>query len=1011
MPPPSRKQKEDCCVPECSISMRRDNLRSRHYASLVKFTSDGSPLPEADPRFESLTPDQKLHTRHFCHNNICETDTPHTGSKRSALPATVNPFTLSKKRRTEDLEDADPDEEESDAEDSEEEEEGDAVDPEEEDKRHSVDTSADPEHAQLLVDEVGDHILLDEQSEDGEVDEDTIELDNHPNDANNNTAVNTASIVTQIVQQVTQKLGIKNKSDLATEIAKKVAENLKKEKQKETVECEADWMETEEDFICNNCLIESSRFDVPLALKKYRKGKFGFISKTGDRDRTREYKLNHQNNVLHKWCFSQTEMKKKRKLAAKENDEKAATMVVTNAVYCLKNSHSSAEFRKLCDKDQLIPDINVATKNDGRMMFFEIKDMVYDELSERVVKIIKEASDLAVTLDKVTIGSRTYTVILSYYFYEGVIHCLLNKLYIMESDQCNGGTTAEFLVMTLMESLKLSRRDLARKLRHLSYDGVYELSAERTRGGGGLSLVHHVADVLGVDRDALTGHWDVGHKLQLVYGDVLPKDDKFAADEKLVFDLMSEVKKYDEGMRFQELAEDLMHPILTPQGRRQNTRWVRSELRCFEVFLRDLPTIINLLGIDEQRAAAEMKHADQKIIRKKISKLSDGEFIARIIGYCQILNSYAKASLDSQHVKSFPTTVLESVEREGKILEELGKEFKFEDEELFFAGIGSPSELITNLRNGIFRPHVTARAKMRRAGRLNIEREHRREVLNNLGENVEMVELHDVLHWKNASDDVTAEDIVVGEFSVENFTVANLGKVKKFLSQICEKLKESLDERLRTSELMKEAQSVFIGPFDWFDVQQCRASAVKVEANLASLSGKMGTEWQENLQLSHDELFIGYTRWISLFKSEKAANPAIPTEKLWEKYYGKYKEDERSVLFIKMFQQVQLKTYSEAIAETCGSVMTLAQARFRNLEPVNFAQEIFIRFNLPALHVLRVTFIPAIVEKLLEYKEFHRRLEGSRFQGKLKYSNTSSSVGNFRANEEINSRLPVSYFL
>ena len=27
----------------------------------------------------------------------------------------------------------------------------------------------------------------------------------------------------------------------------------------------------------------------------------------------------------------------------------------------------------------------------------------------------------------------------------------------------------------------------------------------------------------------------------------------------------------------------------TPQGQRQNTRWVRSELRCFEVYLRDLP--------------------------------------------------------------------------------------------------------------------------------------------------------------------------------------------------------------------------------------------------------------------------------------------------------------------------------------------------------------------------------------------------------------------------------------
>ena len=69
-----------------------------------------------------------------------------------------------------------------------------------------------------------------------------------------------------------------------------------------------------------------------------------------------------------------------------------------------------------------------------------------------------------------------------------------------------------------------------------------------------------------------------------------------------------------------------------------------------------------------------------------------------------------------------------------------------------------------------------------------------------------------------------------------------------------------------------------------------------------------------------------------------------------------------------MFQRVQLKTYSEAIAETVGSVMTLAQARFRKSEPVIFAKEIFLRFNLPPLHILRVIFIPTIVEKLLFLK-------------------------------------------
>ena len=108
---------------------------------------------------------------------------------------------------------------------------------------------------------------------------------------------------------------------------------------------------------------------------------------------------------------------------------------------------------------------------------------------------------------------------------------------------------------------------------------------------------------------------------------------------------------------------------------------------------------------------------------------------------------------------------------------------------------------------------------------------------------------------------------------------------------------------------------------------------------------------------------------------------------------------------------MQLKTFSEAIAETVGSVMTLAQAKFRNLEPVNFAKEIFLRFNLPPLHVLKVSFTPSIVEKLLIYKEFTRRLEGTKKQKKLKFKHISSSVGNFREKEEENSRLTVDYFL
>ena len=293
---------------------------------------------------------------------------------------------------------------------------------------------------------------------------------------------------------------------------------------------------------------------------------------------------------------------------------------------------------------------------------------------------------------------------------------------------------------------------------------------------------------------------------------------------------------------------------------------------------------------------------------------------------------------------------------------------------------------------------------------MNIERQERRNVLSNLGENAEMIELHDVLSWKNNTEDVSAEDIVVGEIPIENFRDRDQDKVEKFMSEICKKLKGNLDERLKTSDLIQTAHTVLTGLFDWCDMQD-QGLARKVQDNLKKLINKMGLEWQENLDHSHDDLCTGYLRWVLTSKSTREQNPDTTTEKLWEKYFNKYKEDERSALFIAMFQRVQLKTYSEAIAETVGSVMTLAQARFRNLEPVNFAKEIFLRFNLPPLHVLRLAFIPSIVEKLLEYKEFHRRMEGGRDRGKLKFNNISASVGNFRAKEELNSRLPIDFFM
>ena len=66
-------------------------------------------------------------------------------------------------------------------------------------------------------------------------------------------------------------------------------------------------------------------------------------------------------------------------------------------------------------------------------------------------------------------------------------------------------------------------------------------------------------------------------------------------------------------------------------------------------------------------------------------------------------------------------------------------------------------------------------------------------------------------------------------------------------------------------------------------------------------------------------------------------------------------------------------SFSEAMAETVGSVMGIALARGRNTHPVNFQKEIKLRFNLPPLHILNEKFIPEMVENQILQTEFFRK--------------------------------------
>ena len=196
-------------------------------------------------------------------------------------------------------------------------------------------------------------------------------------------------------------------------------------------------------------------------------------------------------------------------------------------------------------------------------------------------------------------------------------------------------------------------------------------------------------------------------------------------------------------------------------------------------------------------------------------------------------------------------------------------------------------------------------------------------------------------------------------------------------------MKDSLEER-RTDGDMSEVSELLAGKFEWFHPNllaqdgegykdQIDELRIKV-GRLNELVGDVSEEGGDNDMA----LFIGYLRWATLFKEKKTSKDVLD-EDIWKEYWKLASVRDEMKPFVKAFEYLQIKSYSEAIAETVGSVMVMAKAKSRNCEPVNFAKVIFCRFNLPPLHICRRKMIPTIAEDLLTHLQFHRKLERSRY--------------------------------
>ena len=130
---------------------------------------------------------------------------------------------------------------------------------------------------------------------------------------------------------------------------------------------------------------------------------------------------------------------------------------------------------------------------------------------------------------------------------------------------------------------------------------------------------------------------------------------------------------------------------------------------------------------------------------------------------------------------------------------------------------------------------------------------------------------------------------------------------------------------------------------------------------------------------------------------------------VYKKWYDKYREETASHRdFSKLFQNLQIRIASEAMAETVGSIMTNHCGKGRYLEPVNFSKEICLEFNLGPLFMM-----DKIIDKLynLKKREFVYKTNESGAQvshfSQLVDVEEGSAVRTYRRLHQEKSHLPV----
>ena len=507
----------------------------------------------------------------------------------------------------------------------------------------------------------------------------------------------------------------------------------------------------------------------------------------------------------------------------------------------------------------------------------------------------------------------------------------------------------------------------------------------------------------------------MAHQLQLVWKKVLKKNPKILELIKIYFDAMSEFSLGKASTIFRDKAQELGNLVLSSK-KFQVTRFVRSLVRGLRTAMQNLPTIVSILQEDYESYVFQFNNTEAIKVKTKIDKLKSPENLLKTIGIMQLLEKYASASLEGQYAKHFPTQVWRKLKIIENDLVSLGNKWKWSEDELKYSVLEAPDSIVKCLmEEGKFEPKLKRKNLVKKQGELR-----------DAGLLGEDQALGDLFHEDEQV--IPLSGVVIME---EETTQELVTKVERELSNFAKDITLEWKRRLFQTEVDKLASQLFTEEILGISETDSQENSEEDDASDSEENEGLSSDRKKRLKLLKQLIkklpvhlsgrfdaaliFPGYESWLEYFCHCYEKDKEITQDTVFKEWYimNVNREDakEANILFAKLFQNIQIRSCSEAMAETVGSVMANHAGRNRHLQPHNFSKEIVLRFNLGSQHMLEELVNKVYLIMKEKKREFVFKKDGKgKLVSHLKNKDQGSAISSFRKRQEMKSKFPLSFW-